>query len=350
MYKSNRSVACGFCIFLGMLPALASCQTEYEDAEMRKTAQHYIDAFRAGNHPEIGASATGLVLNGTIERTSIILLAKELKSGSANVREHVVALLENIGLELDGASTGTNPVIRDKAVIRALLVEGFAKNDSAASSAELILREKCMPNDLAMFSDIYAASLQARHGEYLYLIAKAKAVHLKPMVDELAMLPAWQKDAELHRMIALVQAALGDARIEDEFIDATTRAEKNAPPAPANRFYNVSQSKDGKELASRLYMLGLIGTKKTLRAICAYLRSPIKTYVPNIKERSIRWDALDAIRYNFPDERLLSDPESVGEWSAVEQFCIIKFGAVFDGPTPEFERDRPYPTRFNKMR
>jgi hypothetical protein len=313
--------------------------------EMRKTTQQYIDEFRRGVNIGSGGSATGLVMNHRIEKSALSNLARELAVGSPEVRENIVKLLGKIGLELDSPPPGKFPIIRDHFVIKVLLTEGFSKDDSAAGVAEVLLREKCMPSDLAAFGDIYKKSLRQSKGDYLYLVAKAKAVQVRPLVDDLSKSKVWQQDEDRSRIIKIVQAALGNAAVEDGFITAIIDAERDAPPAPKNRFYEVGEAKDGKKVAALIGSLGLIGTRRSLLLTCAYLRSPLKSYVPDIKERSVRYDALDAIRYNFPDERILLHPVSTTEWAAAEQFCIDNLGAVFDGPTPDLPPDQPYPTR-----
>ena len=145
------------------------------------------------------------------------------------------------------------------------------------------------------------------------------------------------------KTVKIAQAALGNVSVENEFIKDVRDAAENLPPAPKNRFYDVGDAKDGAQVAFRMPYLGYIGTKKSLQAACSFLRSPLKTYVVNSRERSIRYDALDAILYNFPDEGVLYNPRTLAEWSAAEQFCIEKLGATFDGPTPDLPRDVIYP-------
>jgi hypothetical protein len=313
--------------------------------DVHKTAQQYISDFRQGVEFRSDDPIGTLVINHRVDKSSLSMLTKELATGTQQVREKIVRLLEKIGLDLDAPAPNKFPIIRDHSILRALLIEGFAKDDSASSAAAGVLRRRCKPTDLAAFNDLYIKSLQQSNGDYLYLAAKAKTTQASPFVDNLARLPAWQKDENGLTVVKIAQAALGNAAVEDEFIKATYEAEKNAPPAPKNRFYNVGAAKDGKEVAARLNSLGLIGTQRSLLVVCTYLRSTLKTYVPNIKEQSIRYDALDAIRYNFPDERVLYRPTKEAEWAAAELFCTQNLGAVFEGPTPDLPPDLPYPTR-----
>ena len=336
-----------FSLFL--IPAISvAAGADSMEAGMQGAAQRYIESFRNGEdlriHDEIGT----LVKAGHLRNSELALLKKELASGTSSVREKLVRLLEKTGLELDANSEKKIPIIRDREIIKALVVEGFAKNDVAARSASKILRERCKPSDLALFSDIYIASLQRQQTDYLYIVAKAKTLQAARLVDELEELPSLQSNDYTMEKIRITQAALGNRAIEDQYVTATVEAERIAPPAPANRYYNVDPEKDGKEVAKNIALLGLIGTRHTLSFACKYLRSPLKTYVPNYSERSIRYDVLDAIRYNFPEEAVLANPGSLKEWAAIEQFCVVNFSAVFDGPTTEMEPDRLYPTRTSR--
>jgi len=312
---------------------------------MGKSAQQYIAEFRRGEALKSTDFVGGLVVNGRIEKSALSLLTRELATGTPVVRTNIVELLYRVGLELDKPMPGKFSIIRDHAVMKTLLVEGFAKDDEASSNAESILRKKCRPADLAVFDEIYINSLRREKGEYLYLIAKAKSSRAAPLVEALARSAVWQESEDYRQIIRITQAALGNAGIEAEFIAAAVKAERDAPPAPKNRFYDVGTARDGKQVAVQLELLGLIGTPRTLLQVCRFLRSPLKTYVPNIKERSIRYDALDALRYNFPDEKVLSHPVSAVEWRAAEQFCVANLGATFDGETPELPPDQIYPTR-----
>ena len=312
---------------------------------MQITAQSYIIAFRSGGNFKPSDSVAGILINHRVENGTLTLLTKELSSGTKEVRENIVLLLERLGLEMDAPTPDKFPIIRDQAIIRALVVGGFTKDDAAASRAATILTERCKPSDLAAFSDVYAASLQQLKGQYLYIAAKAKTLEARPSVEKMALQPKWRDEPERREAIRIAQAALGNTQIEDEFINAAIQAAKSAPPAPPNRFYNVGAAKDGTELAKRLEPLGLIGTRRSLLLVCSYLRSPLKSYVPDVSEKSVRSPALEALLYNFPDERVLNKPRDLSGWSTTEQFCVDHLGAVFEGTTPDIPPDQAYPTR-----
>lgn len=316
-----------------------------EGASVQKTAKQFISEFQNGIRFAGSETVDGIAPNKHVMPAIFFLLAKALGEGTSSVREDIVRLLEKLGLYLDSPGPDKLAIIRDRSIIKMLLVEGFAKDDSASSATAGIVRDRCTPGDLALFHEIYLKSLRKLSGDYLYIVAKAKTMQARSLVENLAQLPAWKDGKDNELIIKVAQAALGSTKVEDEFIDAVEEAEKSLPPAPLNRFFDVGDAKDGKDLAEKLAILGYIGTPKSLTVLCSYLRSPIKTYVPNIKERSIRYYALDAIRYNFPDERILLRPIHVGEWAAAENFCTRHIGFAFNGPTPDLPRDKIYPTR-----
>lgn len=311
---------------------------------MTYSAQHFVDLFREGTEFRTSDSVNALIISGGIEPRSLRILANELANGAPFARENIVRLLEKIGLQLDQERPEKYRVIRNRTIIRTLLVEGFAKRDSAADRAATILRKRVMPADLSSFDSLYIESLSQGKGDYLLLAAKAKTPKALPYVEKLTSQPYWRSTPDQIEKLNIARAALGNKVMEDEFLASTLQAERDAPPAPANDFYDVSGIRDGAVVAERLEVLGLIGTQRSLLLVCKFLRSQLKTFVPDGGERSIRYDALDALLYNFPDERVLSDPSSLDDWRAAEKFCETKIGAVYDGPTPDI-RDRPYPSR-----
>lgn len=322
-----------------------TAKSEIKDREMQGYAQRIIAEFRAGKSFAPVKSTNDLLRAQRVDPASLRILANELSDGTATTRENIVRLLEHLGLELDQPAPGKLKTIRDKEIIKVLLTAGFMKNDSAYHLSATILADRCRPGDLAEFEQIYLQSLKDNRGDYLFILAKAKVHKGASLLEQMARLPKWQKDKDREKALRIARAALGNMMIENEFISEVYAAENDAPPAPKNNFYDTSEEQDGKNVAEQLYNLGLIGTKNSLAAACKFLRSPLKTYVPNHRERSIRHDALDAIRYNYPEEGVLLKPKKYSDWVAAEQFCIDNFGVVFDGPTPDLKPDRPYPIR-----
>lgn len=314
------------------------------EPNVQKNAHQFIADFRRGEDFHSDSPVAGLISDRRVGHSTLSVLTIELAVGTPQNRLKVVKLLEKIGLELDLPVPAKFPIIRDHAIIRALAVEGFAKDDGVADEAASILRRQCLPSDLAAISNVYIGSLEQSDGDYLYLVAKAKVTQALPYVERMAQSPEWNEDKEDFQIVRIAQAALGNLVVEDAFIQDTIDAAKSPPAAPKNRFYDVGDAKDGAEIASRLQLLGYIGTKRSLGITCGFLRSPIKSYVRNVRERSIRYDAIDAIRYNFPDERLLYHPRTTAEWAAAERFCTDNLGVIFDGPTPILPADRIYPS------
>ncbi len=305
---------------------------------MAKTAQDYIDAFRRGE--DFSRPVEGLVRNYQVNRVALPVLTKELAAGTPEVREKLVRLLEEMALEANVPAPGKLPVIQDPAIIKALLTEGLAKDDAASDAVVRTLCNEARPADLAKYHDVYMKILAGPQAtSVLYLVAKAKVLQARGLVEKMAASPEF-KDLE---GVKIAQAALGNTSVEDTFIAAAREAEKKAPPAPKNRFYDVGDARDGEALVEQLKLLGMIGTRRSLLAVCSYARSPLKTYLPDYWERSVRKDAFRAIAYNFPDERVLTNTNESKDYAAAERFCTEHLGATFEGPTPDLPRDMAYP-------
>lgn len=310
---------------------------------MNKTAHQILEELKNGGEYRKGDPLGVLISDGRVNKVTLPLLTRELAKGSPQIRQNIVLLLEDLGLRTAPHNPDKLAVIRDHAIIKALVVEGFAKDDGAADLAARILARSCTPVDLAAFEEVYLKSLQDGRGDYLVLMTKAKTLPALALIEKMGQSPAWRNHQDKYGLIRIAQAGLGNAAVEEEFIAATREAERNAPPAPKNRFYDVGNARDGSALSSHLERLGLIGTRRTLLVACEYLRSPMKAYVANVRETAVRRAALDAIRYNYPDERVLERPNSVQDWAAVEEFCARQLGASFEGPTPEIAPPLPYP-------
>jgi hypothetical protein len=343
--KNSKYLGAGFAFLLGIAVFLPASGATGGGSPVHKTAQQYITQFRGGVDFNSSEPVSGLVSGGRVDKATLSMLAKELAQGTEPVRVNVVKLLEQIGLALDTPRDDKFRIIRDHGVMRVLIVEGAAKRDAAKSAAMDIMSSSCKPSDLAAFHDIYLKSLAQPKGEYLFLAAKAKTMRARPFVDHIATLPAYRENRDFLEVARLAQAALGNTAIEDEYINALHEAQKNMPPAPKNQYYDEGPAFDGSEVAKRFEPLGLIGTRRSLLLACSYLRSTLKSYVPTVSETPVRFAALDAIRYNFPDERVLFEPQNVTQWAAAERFCTEHLGAVFDGPTPDLPRHQIFPTR-----
>ena len=301
-------------------------------------AHRYIDAFRHGD--DLTRPLQGLVDNHRIHRAAVAVLAKELAVAPPDVREKLVGLLQEMAFEDNPPGPTRFRVIRDPSIIEALLTAGLAKDDAASGAAANALLVGARPADLSKFRKPFMHLLASPQApSVLLLVAKAKIPQTRALVERMAALPQFQG----HEDIRIAQAALGNTAVEDDFLAATRKAEQDAPPAPRNRFYDVGDAKDGKGLAEQLALLGQIGTRRSLQAVCSHARSPLKTYLPDHWERSVRLDAFRALAFNFPDERVLVDIDDLAGYAAAERFCTQHLGAVFDGPTPDLPPDLAYP-------
>lgn len=179
----------------------------------------------------------------------------------------------------------------------------------------------------------------------VYAVAAAIPACLSDVADNRSMQetlirlagPADRPDPDL-----LDKARHGDSVAEGRFITALHLAAGSPPPAPPNRFYDVSGERDGRALSLRLQTLGAIGTPRAMIAVCPYLRSPLKRYVSSAYERAVRFDALEALRNNYPNDSLLRDQDEATMWASAERFCK-QIGVRLPGATPTFVKDRVYP-------
>lgn len=120
--------------FLAVTTVLSHSAAEQESKTVPKTAETYISEFRRGKDFNQNDSVGQIVVAGQLNLPAFLALTKELAVGSTPVRQNIVRLLEKVGLELDAPAPGKFAVIRDHSIIRALLVEGFSSNDSAADA------------------------------------------------------------------------------------------------------------------------------------------------------------------------------------------------------------------------
>lgn len=325
-----------------MTPTFAQ-GADNQDIAMPTIAQQYIDDFKKGKHFSKDERWENLNTYSLAERSSIQLLTNELAKSSVDVRREIIALLEALGLRLDSPGPNKVRIIRSHSIIEALIVGGFAKDDGADSDAIRVLTRRCRPQDLAAFSHYYIDFYKHSDFRSLLVAAKAKTVEARPYIEEFARSAEERGTIKPRGPARIAQAALGNSLVEEYFIDTVRNAEAGMPNGKSGLWYDNRNEKDAAELAPLINGLGLIGTKRTLLVACGYLRSTEKSFVPDLSERSLRFDALKAIQYNFPDEKVLVPPKNTSQWAAAEAFCTRELGAVFDGPTPAWEPDRLYP-------
>jgi hypothetical protein len=291
---------------------------------MPTVVENYITEFEA--EKRFRAPALGLVSNKKLDPTAAIELRKKMLTASPQVRENLVKLLEDVGFQLDELYPPSKVVIRDSNIIEILATEGFTKDDIGMSTSANVLRIRCEEESLRKHNKQFAIALEkSPSGTLFLLVAKAKALEANATIKRFADDAEWKDEEEFK----VAQAALGDTRVEDNFIkDALT----------------ASNAKDGTALADALRKLGLIGTRRSLLTIASYMRTPLNVERTRFA-RSVRLNAIAALKYNFPAALVLNDEgvTSQKDYDAAEKFVTQKLGYVFEGPAPEFFTNQPFP-------
>ncbi len=294
-----------------------------EKTAMPKNAQDYIAAFNRGE--DFTRPLTGLLIAGQPDGAALQVLGQELAIASPTVREKIVALLVELGLQTDPLSPKGAEVLRNQQIIELLAGSGLAKADLGRNAAIEALRKLVTPSNLGRFEEVFVKTLLSAPTEGAFLlVAKAKPRSEIELVDRLARSAKW-KEVEAAK---IARAALGANDVEDEYLAA-------AEAAP-----------DGKAFAKALRPLGLMGTPRSLKAIAERLRTPLTIDVPGAYEKSLRLNVLEALLYNFPDQPVLY-PNNIlteADYTAAERFCIRTFGVAYPNPPPPFMTYRGYPS------
>jgi len=286
-------------------------------------AEDYILAFKRGE--DFTSPSRDMIVNGQPDAAALKLLAHELAEGESSVRENIVELLVDMGLQV--AKPKGIEWLGDPQIISLLANAGLAKSDLGSEAAMDALRKLVKPQDLLKFSDIIIKNLETSPTEEAFLlVAKAKPKNALTLVQTLAKQPDWQH-VEATK-VAL--SALGDKEQEDIFIEQVNKADETA---------------DGKALSLALGTLALIGTHRSLKIIAEHLRTPLTIDIPGAYEKSVRLNVLEALLYNFPDQSVLYPNNIITEnnYMAAEAFCIKTFGVVYSAPPPPFMTYRGYP-------
>jgi hypothetical protein len=299
----------------------AACDTTSKNT-MPTNAQEYIAAFKRGE--EFAPPAGGVIVNGQPDSAALKVLGQELSVANPAVREKIVALLVDIGLQTDPLKPKGTEVLRDPQIIALLATAGLSKPDLGRQAAMEALRKLVTQRDLAGFDDAFVKVLEnAPTSESFLLVAKAKPQKAKDLVDRLTSSAQW-KDVEAAK---IARAAFGARDVEDQFLAAAAAA------------------REGKALAKSLGPLALIGTPRTLRAIAEFLRTPLTIHIPGAFEKSVRLNVLEALLYNFPDQPIFYPNNIIkdADYAAAENFCIRTLGANYSTPRPPFMTVRGYP-------
>lgn len=315
--KFLLSILVAICLFFINIQLVWS--QESEGLYMSESARKYIVSFR--NNELFRRPSTDLVVNRQIKSGVLNDLGKELESGTSEVREQIVLLLVDIGIQTNTMEPNDH-VLHNRDVLKILSTAGLAKADLGLGAAARELRNRSLPSDLAIYGEYYTEALnQSTDSDLLLLVAKAKPASAKGIIEKIAKSSSDAPDLD----VRIAQAALGDAAIEDEFIA------------------EASLSKTGADLANALKDLGFIGTKKSLRAVASYLRTPLKITREGSYERTVRLNAIEALAYNFRDQSILYRVRKPQDYQRVEEFCARELGINFDGPIPDFIPDRVFP-------
>ena len=292
---------------------------------MSEAAQAAISALNRGE--DVRASWPGLIVNQQPDPDALQALGKELGAAGSHMRERIVRLLVDLGRATDPLTPRGADVIRNRRILELLSGPGLAQPDAGREAAMDALRKLATPAALSSFAPEYVHSLESAPSvEGFLLVAKAKPMAAKLTVVRVATLAAW-KPVEGARV---ARAALGDTAIEDEFLQVASTAEA---------------ASDGRALARALGTLGLIGTRRTLKAVAERLRTPLTILVPNASEQSVRLSVLEALLYNFPDQPELY-PNNINSdegYAAAERFCTSTLGVTYTQPRPPYMKFRGFP-------
>ncbi|MDR2207543.1 MAG: hypothetical protein LBE22_01000 [Azoarcus sp.] len=285
-----------------------------------KNAQDFIEFFRQGGEYYDRQYLPNLMAGTQPDPQALKVLGEALLTDNQNVRRNIIRLLEDIARLNHRAYE-----LRTPEVIDLMVGPGFAKLDSARGDAMQLLRNYASTSTLSHYEDVFLQALKDGSEVIdLLLIAKAKPKGAWEEVDRLSRLPKWKSPSGSNwESMRIARAALGDTKIEDEYIaDAEQKEEAG----------------DVDGLLSSFDQLTRIGTQRSLQAVCKYMRSPI-IIDTSLEKRSIRLYVMQSLIYAFPEEWRMLDPSSVRkdeDYIRVEQFCEKATGVRYDKPRPPF--------------
>jgi hypothetical protein len=309
-------------------PAIAD-QTENSPMQttqnpVLKNAQDFIEFFRQGGKYYDDKYLANPMSGNRPDPEAMKVLGEALATDTRDMRRKIIPLLKEIA-RLEHPKYE----LRTPEIIDLLVGPGFAKPDGGRSDAMDMLRQYASVPTLSRYGDAFLEELK-KEPNYaaLLLIAKAKYKGAWEEVDRLSRLPEWKDDPDMR----IARAALGDTKIEDEYIAEAKKKE---------------DAGDGEGLAEALIPLVRIGTPRSLRAVCLRMRSPLIIDLPAIRKESVRLSVMYELIYAFPEEYDLLNPSSVREekdYIRVEEFCTKTVGVKYDGiPRPKFFVSLPNP-------
>ena len=282
-------------------------------------AQDFVEFFRKGGEVHRKKeSLPNLLIDNRLDPKAIKVLGEELATGIQVMRKRIIDLLNELRRLVPPGRE-----LRDPDILGLLFGPGFAKSDGARSNAIEVLRWYTSPATLLNYRDAIMQALKEppTNAYVLLLVAKAKPLEAWEEVDRQSRLPEWRDKPAMR----IARAALGDTRIEDEYIAAAERAE-------------AAGWAEG--LDENLSTLSWIGTPRSLRFICLRFRSPLIIKGAGGYDRLVRTEAVNALRYAYPGEVALDTDFITNEegFTRAEAFCARTFGVNYAGiPRP------PYP-------
>ena len=205
--------------------------------KMPETAQQYIAAFERGE--DFSPPALGMLVHGQPDPAALNLLGQQLATAHPRVRENIVHLLVAIGRQSDPLTPKGADVLRNREILVLLSGPGLSKHDLGRVASMDALRKLAMPADLHRMGEVFTRNLQmAPSDDAFLLVAKAKPENARPVVNELALSPAWRNNESA----AIAQAALGNATVEATFLSQATKAESKSGRAGAESCSGQSRS------------------------------------------------------------------------------------------------------------
>jgi len=274
-----------------------------------RNAQDYIELFRQDKEYFYDSHLLpGLMIGTQPDPQALKVLGEALLTDNDDVRDNIIRLLEDIGYANYPAYE-----LRTPEVIALLIGPGFAKMDSARANAMDLLRKKASTATLSRYGDVFLKALKEGPEVIDFrLIAKAKPKGAWEEVDRLSQLPERKNEEG----VRIARAALGDTKIEDEYIADAKRKE---------------EAGDARGLADSLRPLVQIGTRRSLQAVCLRIRSPLFFVIGRVF-RYVRLDAVEALMYAFPEKAEMLNPSKVvyeEDYIRIEKFCMQETGGAY---------------------
>jgi hypothetical protein len=255
--------------------------------------------------------------NGKLAPTAAALFRRDLAHGGEPEREALVKALAAIGRRLDPLYCPGSTVLRDAEAVSLLVDPGLERSGPARDAALEVLLTSVPPGLLHGFGAQLAADLLARPDSTAWLVvAKAKPTEHRADILKLAATPAWSSEQSAR----IARAALGDAAVERELVDAFLAA------------------CDGEQKARLAKLLGYVGTPNAQRALAGEMRSDLVIEMPHVMRHSVRVDIVAALAFLFPDNPMLWDNAVLDDegYARIERFCEQTFGTKWTKPRPPF--------------